>query len=85
MVVFNKRFNDLITSLHKDIKPPKTSILIYYMEAFNGEMIYQLGDKEIENLSLAQSMAIKIDKNMQALGKSNLLDFRMGSSSKLSE
>jgi hypothetical protein len=53
MEEFNKKFNDLITSLYKDIKPPDTSIFIYYIEAFNGEMRYQLRDKEPANLKLA--------------------------------
>ena len=43
---FNKKFNDLVSRLHKDIKPPNASILIYYIEAFEGEMRYQLRDKE---------------------------------------
>ena len=37
---FNKKFNDLVSRLHKDIKPPDASILIYYIEAFEGEMRY---------------------------------------------
>jgi replication-associated recombination protein RarA len=53
MEEFNNKFNDLISSLHKDIKPPDTSILIYYIEAFNGEMRYQLRDKESTTLKVA--------------------------------
>jgi hypothetical protein len=78
MEEFNKRFNELISSLHKDIKPPETSILIYYIEAFSGEMCYQLRDKEPANLKIAQETAIKIDKNMQASGRSNLSRFHQG-------
>ena len=37
---FNKKFNDLVSRLHKDIKPPDASILSYYTEAFEGEMRY---------------------------------------------
>ena len=33
-----------------DIKPSDTSILIYYTEAFEGEMRCQLRDKEPDNL-----------------------------------
>jgi hemerythrin len=46
MEEFNKRFNELINIIHKDIKPPDASILNYYGEAFSGEMCYQLRDKE---------------------------------------
>ena len=54
MEEFNKRFNEIINSLHKDIKPPDASILIYYIEAFSGEMCYRLRDKEPTNLKVAQ-------------------------------
>jgi hypothetical protein len=43
---FNKNFNDLVKSLPIVIKPPPASILIHYMEAFEGEIIYQLRDKD---------------------------------------
>jgi hypothetical protein len=82
---FNKRFNELVSSMHKDIKPPKSAILIYYIEAFGGEMRYQLRDKEPTDLKTAQETAIKIDKNMQASGKSNLPGFTRGSSSRQSD
>jgi hypothetical protein len=85
MEVFNKKFNELVSSLHTDIKPPDNVILIYYIEAFGGEMRYQLRDKEPTNLKSAQEIAIKIDKNMQASGKSNLPGFTRGGSSKQSE
>jgi hypothetical protein len=41
-------------------------------------MRYQLRDKELTNLKVAQEMATKIDKNMQASGKSNLPGFTRG-------
>jgi predicted transcriptional regulator len=46
MEEFNKKFNDLVSSLHTDIKPPDNAIFIYYTEAFGGEMRYQLRDKK---------------------------------------
>jgi hypothetical protein len=82
---FNKKFNELVSSMHTDIKPPNDAILIYYVEAFGGEMIYQLRDKEPPNLKATQDIAVKIDKNMQASGKSNLPGFSRGSSSKQTE
>ena len=53
MEEFNKKFNDLVSSLHTNIKPPDNAILIYYIEAFGGEMRYQLRDKEPTNLKSA--------------------------------
>jgi hypothetical protein len=44
-------------------------------------MRYQLRDKEPINLKLSQEMAIKINKNMQSFGKSNLPIFTRDSAS----
>jgi hypothetical protein len=67
--------------MHSDIKPPAEAILIYYVEAFGGEMRYQLRDKEPQDLKTSQEITVKIDKNMQALGKSNIPGFSRGSTS----
>ena len=48
------------------------SILTSYIEAFIGDLRYQLRDKEPTNLKTAQELAQKIEKNMQSLGKSNI-------------
>ena len=64
--------------MDNDFKPLDKSILVYYIEALSGEMRYQLRDKESPDLKVAQALAIKIDANMQALGKSNLLGFTRG-------
>jgi len=48
-------------------------------------MRYQLRDKEPTDLKAAQKVAIKIEKNMQASGKSNLPGFSRGASSKSHE
>jgi hypothetical protein len=61
---FNKRFNDLVKSLPTTIKPSYTAILIYYMEAFEGEMRYQLRDKDLQTIKDAQVIAMRINKNM---------------------
>jgi hypothetical protein len=78
---FNKRFNDLVKSLPTNIKPSDTAILIYYMESFEGEMRYQLRDKDPQTLKDAQVMAVRIDKNMQDARKSNIPSFSRGTSS----
>jgi hypothetical protein len=85
MEEFNKRFNDLVKILPQTIKPLDASILIHYMEAFEGEIRYQLRDKEPTTLKDAQKYAIKIDKNMQDARKSNLFGFSRGTSSKPNE
>jgi hypothetical protein len=85
MEEFNKKFNDLNKILHQDIKPPPASILIHYMEAFEGEMRYQLRDKDPQSLVDAQKYAVRIDKNMQDARKSNIPGFTRGSSSKSNE
>jgi ribonuclease HI len=82
---FNTKFNSLVKSLHANILPSDAAILIYYMEAFEGEMRYALRDKDPQNLKAAQATAIKIDKNMQDARKSNIHGFTRGSSSKVNE
>jgi hypothetical protein len=81
MEEFNKKFNDLVKSLPTSIKPPPTSILIHYMEAFEGEMRYQLRDKDPQTLVEAQNYAVRIEKNMQDARKSNIPGFSRGTSS----
>ena len=78
---FNKKFNNLVSRLHRDIKPPDASILIYYIEAFEGEMRYQPRDKEPTSLHGAMETAKNINRNMQASGKSNLPSFSRGNAS----
>ena len=75
MEEFNKKFKDLVASIHSDFKPPDKSILVYYMEALSEEMRYHLKDKEPDTLKKAKELAIKIDLNMQSTGKSNIPGF----------
>jgi hypothetical protein len=82
MEEFNKKFNDLVKSLPTSITPPPASILIHYMEAFEGEMGYQLRDKDPQTLVEEQNYAVKIGKNMQDTRKSNIPGFSRGTSSK---
>ena len=59
-------------------KPLDKYILVYYIEELNAEMRYQLRDKELVDLKATKTLAIKIDANMQASGKSNLPSFTRG-------
>ena len=79
---FNKKFNDLVKSLPIAIKPPPASILIHYMESFEGEIRYQLRDKYPTTLKDAQKYANKIEKNMQDARKPNSPGFSRGTSCK---
>jgi hypothetical protein len=63
---FNRRFNDLINILPYTINPPKTYIIIYCIEAFTGEICYQLRDKDPKEIKVIQDIRIKVYKNMQA-------------------
>ena len=63
------------------IKPKDASILISYIEAFTGDLRYQLRDKELANLKTAQELAEKIEKNMQSSGKSNIPGYTRGNTS----
>jgi ribonuclease HI len=85
MVEFNTRFNNIVKSLHKDIKPPDAAILIHYTEAFEGEMRYALRDKEPQDLDAAQRIAMRVDQNLLEARKSNIPGFTRGPSPKVNE
>jgi hypothetical protein len=85
VVEFNEKFSNLVKNLHQDVKPPAAAILIYYIEAFEGEMRYALRDKDPQTLPEAQEMAVRIEKNMLEARKSNVPDFNRGSSSRVNE
>ena len=72
-----KKIRDLIASMDDEFKPSNKYILVYYIEALNGEIRYQLRDKEPTDLKFAQTLAIKIDA-MQTSSKSKLPGFTRG-------
>ena len=72
---FNKKLNDLISRMHRDIKPLDASILIYYIEAFEGEMRYQLRDKEPTTIQGAMQIVEKIERNIKHQEKPVYLGF----------
>ena len=59
---FNTKFMRVVADLRREIKPRDASILIYYIEAFTGDLRYQLRDKEPADLKTAQELAEKIRK-----------------------
>ena len=50
---FNTKFKCVVADLPREIKPRDASILIYYIEAFTGDLRYQLKDKEPADLKIA--------------------------------
>ena len=42
---FNKKFREVVKSIHFDFKPLDKSTLVYYMETLSEEMRYQVRDK----------------------------------------
>ncbi len=77
---FNERFNDLVKSCPQNIRPTENALLIFCIQAFDGEMGYLLEDKGPTNVREAQDKAIKIETNMQAAGISSVLGFSKSSS-----
>ena len=78
---FNTKFRRVVADLPRDIKPSDASILISYIEAFTGDLRYQLRDKDPVDLKTSQDLAKKIEKNMQSSGKSNIPGYTRGNTS----
>ena len=78
---FNTKFRRVVVDLPIEINPRDASILISYIEAFTGDLRYQLRDKDPTDLQTAQDLAEKIEKNMQSSGKSNIPGYTRGNTS----
>ena len=78
---FNAKFRCVVVDLPSDIKPKNASILISYIEAFIGDLRYQLRYKEPTDLKTALELIEKIKKNMQSSGKSNIPGHTRGNNS----
>ena len=76
---FNNRFTELSNSIPATYSPPGASVLDYYIDALSGKIQYQIRDKEPATLLQAQNLAIKIDKNMQSSGESNIQGYSRSS------
>ena len=68
----NNRFTELSNSIPATHAPHAASTLDYYIEALSGKIQYQIRDKEPTTLLQAQNLTVKIDKNMQSSGESNI-------------
>jgi len=82
MEELKKKCNDLVKHLPTTIKPPPALILIHHMEYFEGEIRYQLRDKDPQTLVEAQNYVVRIEKNKQDARRPNLLGFSRGISNK---
>jgi hypothetical protein len=82
---FNTKFNSVVKCLHNYVKPSDLVILIYYIEAFEGEMRYAFRDKDPQTLEATQSTTIRIEQNMLEARKSNIPGFNRGYSSKVND
>ena len=69
---FNDRFIELSNSIPATYAPPTASTSDYYIEALSGKIQYEMRDKKPTTFLETQCLAIKIDKNMQFSGESNL-------------
>jgi hypothetical protein len=85
MIEFNTKFNNLVKGCHKDIKPPDAAILIYYTQAFEGEIRYALVDKEPQDLITAQKITVRVEQNLLESRKSNIPGFTRGPSPKVND
>lgn len=72
---FNKRFNDIVKALPDDIKPQDKSLLIYYVDACNVDTSYEMRRKECNDLTDAQSEAIKMEQHRKAYKKLEIPGF----------
>lgn len=80
---FNKRFNQIVSSLHADVKPPPAVVLIHYVDDFSGDLAFHhLRQRDSNNINEAQEETIKIERNMTTFGKSNLPGFSRASTSR---
>ena len=78
---FNTKFRRVVADLPNKIKPKDSSILIYYIEVFIGDLRYQLRDKDPVDLKAAQDLVEKIERNMQSSGRSNIPCYTRGNTS----
>jgi hypothetical protein len=62
MEEFNKRFSQIVQKLNQNIKPLEQTILIYYLDSFDGEMDFHLRQQDPQNLATTQQVAIKVEK-----------------------
>ena len=77
---FNTKFRHVVANLPREIKPRDASMLLSYIEAFSSDLRYHLRDKDPSDLKIAE-LVEKIEKNMQSLGKSNILGYTRGNTS----
>lgn len=78
MEELNKRFNDIVKSLPQDVKTPKNSLLIYYVDAYGVDTSYELRCTKSNDLKVTQTLVEKLEKGKIASGKSYISGFDRG-------
>lgn len=61
---FTTRFNLVYNSIPNDIKPPLSLSLLYYPDAFDQDMTYQLRERDRTNLEEIKHNAISVEANL---------------------
>lgn len=80
MEEFNKIFNELVKSMPATIKPPNEFLLCSYLDTFSVDIAYGLIRKESANLCLAQTEALKMERDKKKSRKSKIPSFNRGPS-----
>ena len=72
---FNKRFNVIIKEISTNYKPPDKSLLDFFIDAFNPDTSYELRRAKNRDYKVARTLAIDLEKDKKASGKSKIPGF----------
>lgn len=80
MEKFNKIFNNLVKNMYITIKPLDEFLLCPYLYSFGVDTTYDLRMKELANLGVSQTEALKMKRARKKSGKYEILGYNKGSS-----
>ena len=72
---FNKRFNGIVRELPQDYKPTDKALQDFYIDAFSLEPSYELRHARLNDYRDCQALAIELEKDKAASGKSEIPGF----------
>jgi hypothetical protein len=61
---FDARFDNLYSQIPKDLCPPEATILLLYLNAFEGQFGFILKEKMPENLAKAKEYTMQIEEHL---------------------
>ena len=61
------RFNFVYNAIPVDIKPPRGSALINFLDGFDPDMAYQLRERDSGTLEDMQKIAVNVEANLHAM------------------